>query len=392
MQVRAGELLSSLHQIQAEGFTGITEFSGITSDLASPGQSQSTALKFLLVFQAGALTFAGSKILSPLEFAQWLRHKMQLAHMESTLQVVTTRVKNPDSVRELVEFITRFGLIKWDDLEALMQKEAAILFEQVLPYSGVFKHRNNSSFDLSYGDDHHGLDLAKVQQTIEKRQQVWRSLAPEIDLNTRPVSRSENIDSVPATVLPHLNRWLTGQFKLSEIARACREDPLQLAQAYLSWSQQGWLHLDNGQVSPPTQQLEIVNPTPAASISRPIILSVDDSKIVQTMISRAIGDLYNVQLANNAIDALNILHSQKVAVLLLDVTMPDMDGLELCRTIRALPQFRQLPIIMLTAKDGLIDKVKGQFAGATQYLAKPVDREKLLPVLAKYIPQTVKAQ
>jgi CheY-like chemotaxis protein len=396
MQVRAGELLSSLHQIQAEGFTGITEFSGITSDLVSPGQSQPPALKFLLVFQAGALTYTGSKILSPLEFAQWLRHKMQLAHMESTLQVVTTRIKNPDSVRELIEFIARFGLIKWDDLEALMQKEAAIFLEQVLPYPGVFKHRSNSNFDLSYGDDRHGLDLAKVQQTIEKRQKVWRSLAPEIDLNTKPVSRSENITSVPATVLPHLNRWLTGQFKLSEIASACREDPLQLAQAYLTWSQQGWLNLDNEKVSPPTKQLETANPTPTpaphASGSRPIILSVDDSKIVQTMISRAIGDLYNVQLANNAIDALNILHSQKVAVLLLDVTMPDMDGLELCRNIRALPQFRQLPIVMLTAKDGLLDKVKGQFAGATLYLAKPVDREKLLPVLEKYIPKTVKAK
>jgi twitching motility two-component system response regulator PilG len=114
---------------------------------------------------------------------------------------------------------------------------------------------------------------------------------------------------------------------------------------------------------------------------------VDDSKIVQTMITRAISDVYDVWLANNAIDALNILQQQNVALLLLDVTMPDIDGLELCRTIRAMSQFKELPIIMLTAKDGIIDKFKGQFAGSTQYLTKPVDREKLLPVLEKYIPQ-----
>jgi twitching motility two-component system response regulator PilG len=71
--------------------------------------------------------------------------------------------------------------------------------------------------------------------------------------------------------------------------------------------------------------------------------------------------------------------------------MPDIDGLELCRTIRAMTKFKQLPIIMLTAKDGIVDRVKGQFAGSTQYLAKPVDREKLLPVLEKYIPQVVGA-
>ncbi len=385
MQVRAGELISSLHKIQAEGFTGITEFESITSDAAIIGQKQIPAKKFALVFQAGSITYVGHKILRPLEFAQWLRHKMQLTHMESTLQVVANRIKNPDSVREIVEFIARFGLIKWDDLETLMLKEVAIFLEQALPHAGSYQNIVGS-FDLSYGEDRHGLDLAKVQKVLAVRQQTWQSIAPLITLDTMPSTRPEGVDFVPEKILPHLKRWTTGKFKLAEIATGCWEDPLQLAQAYLTWSQQGWLNLEKpADAAPPV----VTNPPHS---DRPIILSVDDSKIVQTMIARAIGDLYNVQLANNAIDALNILHSQKVALLLLDVTMPDMDGLELCRTIRGLPQFKNLPIIMLTAKDGMIDKVKGQFAGATQYLTKPVDREKLLPVLEKYIPQIVKAR
>ena len=85
------------------------------------------------------------------------------------------------------------------------------------------------------------------------------------------------------------------------------------------------------------------------------------------------------------VEALNILNTRKVELLLLDVTMPEIDGLELCRTIRSIGKFKDVPVIMLTAKDGLIDKVKGQFAGATHYMAKPVDREKLLPILEKYI-------
>jgi CheY-like chemotaxis protein len=383
MQVRAGELISSLHQIQAEGFTGITEFESSISTATSTEPTQVPAKKFALVFQAGSITYAGHKILRPLEFAQWLRHKMQLTHMESTLQVVASRIKNPDSVREVIEFIARFGLIKWDDLEILMQKEVAIFLEQTLSHPGAYQNVAGS-FDLSYGEDRHGLDLAKVQKVLAVRQQTWQSLAPLITLDTIPRTRLAGADSVPAMIAPHLKRWTTGQFKLAEIATGCWEDPLQLAQAYVTWSQQGWLDLQNpgaAAVAPQSPHSE-----------RPIILSVDDSKIVQTMIARAIGDLYNVQLANNAVDALHILHSQKVALLLLDVTMPDMDGLELCRTIRALPQFKQLPIIMLTAKDGMIDKVRGQFAGSTQYLTKPVDRAKLLPVLEKYIPQIVKAQ
>jgi CheY-like chemotaxis protein len=386
MQVRAGELISSLQTIQAEGFTGITTFEAITCDVALLEKRPAALLRFFLAFQAGNLIYVGRKIPSPLEFAGWMRHKMQLAHMESTLQVVTTRIKNPESVRELVEFIARFGLIKWDDLENLMQQEMAIFLEQALPYNGLFKDRTTSNFDLSYGDNRHALDLSKIQQVLEQRRQAWQEFPLGINLNTVPNNRPEGLASAPATIVPHLQRWITGKFTLAEIARSCGEDPLKLAQAYLTWSRQGWITLQsiNVQVSSPDLNLDKAN-------NRPIILSVDDSKIVQTMISRAIGDLYEVVLANNALDAMDILHNQEVKLLLLDVTMPDMDGLEMCRTIRALPQFKNLPIIMLTAKDGMIDKVKGQFAGSTQYLTKPVDRAKLLPVLEKYIPQPVKA-
>lgn len=383
MQVRAGELISSLHQIQAEGFSCVVEFTSIANNAVAPAQLQPSIFQFSLVFQSGALTYAGRKVPTPLEFAHWVSHKMQLTHMESTLQMVTSRVKNPNSVRELIEFIARFGLIKWPDLENMMHREAAIFIEEGQRYPGVVQKSMSSSFDLSYGEDFHGLNLALIRQILEKRQQLWQSLTPEIVFDTILCPRPDSAHLLPPQILPHFERWITGKFKLSEIAIGCAEDPLKLAQTYLNWSRQDWLSLKNTSNSPRTSTLP---PSPATT-TRPIILSVDDSKIVQTMIARAIGDLYDVRLANNAVDALNLLHTQKVSLLLLDVTMPDIDGLELCRTIRAMPQFKQLPIIMLTAKDGIVDKFKGQFAGSTQYLTKPVDRDKLLPVLDKYIPQ-----
>ena len=379
MQVRAGELISSLHQIQAEGFSCVVEFTSIVNNAGAPAQAQSPIFQFSLVFQSGALTYAGRKVPTPLEFAHWMSHKMQLTHMESTLQMVTSRVKNPNSVRELIEFVARFGLIKWPDLENLMHREAAVFIEQAQCCPGVLKKTMSSSFDLSYGEDYHGLNLSLIQQILEKRKQLWRSLASEIIFDTILCPQSENAHLLPPQILPHFERWITGKFKLSEIALGCGEDPLNLAQTYLKWSHQEWLSFKNNSGSP--------LPATSPAATRPIILSVDDSKIVQTMIARAIGDLYDVRLANNAVDALNILHTQKVSLLLLDVTMPDIDGLELCRNIRTFPQFKNLPIIMLTAKDGIVDKFKGQFAGSTQYLTKPVDRDKLLPVLEKYIPQ-----
>ncbi len=376
LQVKANGLIASLKQIKAEGFTGITDFDGIT-DRQQP-------LQYSFAFKQGEVTYAGKRIPSPLEFADWMRKRMKLKHLESTLKIVSTRTKNEDSLRELVEFIARFGLVRWEDLEAAMQMEIATIIECVSPYSGTLVERTHSEFDLSYGENHRGLDLAKIEEVFIGRQQMWRKLAPQISLNTIPIIRLEEAANISENILPHLNKWASGKFKLSEIAGGCGEDPLQLAQAYLRWSQDKWIHLRNS-----NETGEINSSKATATDTRPIILSVDDSKIVQVSIRKAVGDLYNVQFASNAMDALHILNAMPIALLLLDVTMPDIDGLELCRTIRNIGKFKTLPIVMVTAKDGLIDKMRGQFAGSTHYLNKPVDREKLLPVLEKYIVKAV---
>jgi twitching motility two-component system response regulator PilG len=79
------------------------------------------------------------------------------------------------------------------------------------------------------------------------------------------------------------------------------------------------------------------------------------------------------------------MNQKQISLLLLDVTMPDIDGLEMCRTVRSIPKFRHLPIIMLTARDGFFDKVKGQIAGTNRYLTKPFDAEKLLEIVSEFV-------
>lgn len=115
------------------------------------------------------------------------------------------------------------------------------------------------------------------------------------------------------------------------------------------------------------------------------VLTVDDSVVMQEMIKRALGKDYRVIVASNAVDALALIYHEKISVLLLDVSMPGIDGLEFCRTVRNLPQFRDLPIIMLTARDKLFDKVQGRLAGATEYLTKPFDANQLQQVVEKFI-------
>lgn len=106
---------------------------------------------------------------------------------------------------------------------------------------------------------------------------------------------------------------------------------------------------------------------------QPTILAVDDSTLMQEMIKQAMAKDYNVIVADTALDALSLIYHQPIAILLLDVCMPGVDGLDLCRTLRSLPQFYDLPILMLTARNTIFDKVQARLAGATAYLTKPFD-------------------
>lgn len=125
----------------------------------------------------------------------------------------------------------------------------------------------------------------------------------------------------------------------------------------------------------------------------PTILTVDDSEIVQKLIARYLGSDYRVLEASNAVDALALIYHEPINLVLLDVSMPGIDGLELCRTIRSIPQFQHLAIIMVTARDSPFDKVQGRLAGATDYLTKPFEAEQLRSVVGKFTqPQRTAAE
>ncbi|NEP42595.1 MAG: response regulator [Okeania sp. SIO2H7] len=115
------------------------------------------------------------------------------------------------------------------------------------------------------------------------------------------------------------------------------------------------------------------------------ILAVDDSAVMQGVVKQILGKDYRVLVADNAVDALSTIYHEQVSILLLDISMPGIDGLELCRTVRSIPQFQDLPIIMLTARDGAFDKVQGRLAGATEYLTKPFEAETLRDVINQFV-------
>ncbi len=106
------------------------------------------------------------------------------------------------------------------------------------------------------------------------------------------------------------------------------------------------------------------------------VLVVDDEPAVRTALERALRlEGYDVELAADGLEALQHLAAHSPDAVVLDVLMPNVDGLEVCRRIRAADD--QTPVLMLTARDAVGDRVAGLDAGADDYLVKPFALEEL---------------
>ncbi|KAA9377054.1 response regulator transcription factor [Microbispora cellulosiformans] len=106
------------------------------------------------------------------------------------------------------------------------------------------------------------------------------------------------------------------------------------------------------------------------------VLVVDDEPEVRDAIARALRvEGYGVATAGDGLDALDVIGGSAPDLMVLDVLMPGMDGIEVCRALRG--DGNRLPVLMLTALDGIGDKVAGLDAGADDYLVKPFALEEL---------------
>jgi len=120
--------------------------------------------------------------------------------------------------------------------------------------------------------------------------------------------------------------------------------------------------------------------------SAPLVACIDDSQLDSLTMGNILSQAgYGYLTIENALEALPLLLEHKPDFIFVDVVMPIANGYEICSQIRRVSAFKNTPIVILTSNDKMVDRLRAKIAGATSFLAKPIDPEKVIRLLSLHL-------
>lgn len=117
----------------------------------------------------------------------------------------------------------------------------------------------------------------------------------------------------------------------------------------------------------------------------PLILLVDDNEEILDFLGRVLSSKYSILKAEDGLEAIRLLETEAVQLVISDVMMPVMDGFELCKIIKSNFEYSHIPVILLTAKNNIQSKIEGLELGADAYIEKPFSKDHLQAQIASLI-------
>jgi twitching motility two-component system response regulator PilG len=215
--------------------------------------------------------------------------------------------------------------------------------------------------------------------------QTWHKLHPQLqspDQCPLLVEDEAFQASLSGVAYQRLRPWLDGQTSLRQIARYLNRDLVTVARLLLPSIQKGHVTL----VQSPSRSGPYSPAIKSWPQRLPRIVCVDDSATIRQTVERILDDQgYEATSIGNPLKALGLLFQLQPDLILCDIAMPELDGYELCAMLRHASAFRQTPMVMLTGKDGFLDRVKARMVGANDYLTKPFGPGELLALVEKYV-------
>ena len=260
-----------------------------------------------------------------------------------------------------------------------------------------------------------GLNLSKCLSQAESKQRQWQDCSPKISsIYQRPYfSPSWEVQPLPASgsldskTLTQLTQVLKGRTSIQQLSILLKKNKLLVAKILSPYIENKIICLNNAQ--PPLYKLPAIprnserfsfkssvnnsdqGTTPAnsgdSSSKTYKIVCIDDSPTILSEIKRFLTpEKFEITTIENPIQAAPKIFKINPDLILLDITMPTINGYKLCSLLRSSGKCDQIPIIMVTGNTGLIDKTRARISGASDYFTKPFTKDGLNKIVNKYLP------
>jgi twitching motility two-component system response regulator PilG len=121
---------------------------------------------------------------------------------------------------------------------------------------------------------------------------------------------------------------------------------------------------------------------------QPVVVVIDDSPTIRKIMELTLQRMdLRVVSAASGVAGLAAVAEHNPVLIFLDIVLPNVNGYQLCQVIKRNPRYQHIPVLMLSGKDGIFDKVRGRLAGANDYITKPFEPGAVLAAVRKHVPQ-----
>lgn len=271
------------------------------------------------------------------------------------------------------------GEFSFQEIRAILAKFTQEALIEILSLNKAFCY-----FESTMGLEHLllYLNLKKLMLPVESKVRCWWQLRGQIaspfqrPLMGNQAQLTELLNSSALTEvnspLRQLTHYLEDQSCLYELAHQMSISTLKLAV-----------------MLQPLIKAEAIIMGPyllPQSDNRPIVACIDDSPAIQRVVKFTLESSgYRVVNIKESLKALTALLNPKPDLILMDINMPDIDGYQLCSLCNKSSVLKDIPIIMLTGRDGILDRVKAKMVGAVGYISKPFLPQELVKVVNSYL-------
>ncbi len=243
--------------------------------------------------------------------------------------------------------------------------------------------------------------LINTEAALARSESMWQEWSKQklgnISPNKTPAIRHpvQLYRQTTPIIYQNLVQVITGKQTLREIAVAIDEDLLLLTRSLTRYIQTGIIEsLDLPDLPSPkvgrkfsaSDRAISVKPAPRKPVKSKLVICIDDnSQVCEVMRAIVIEAGYRFMSIQDATQALPRLLENKPDLIFLDLIMPKINGYEICGQIRRISAFVDVPIVILTDRDGLLDRVRSKVVGASEFISKPITRNAIEVSLDKYL-------